>query len=79
MKMPHNRKGLKVCVYVHGSSPQEHDPRKHDWRPIVCRKKGCLGFIKNCKTEIVHKFKTKEDIRKMIAYLRKLKEHGEVI
>jgi len=71
--MTAGRTKLKVCVHVHGSSPAPHEARQHDWRPSSCRKMNCHGFLENCETGMVRKFKTKEDIRKMIAYLRRLK------
>ena len=64
---------LKHCVYIKGSSPQAHD-KPHDWRPTECRKKKCFGLLLDCEHSIIREINDKEKIKKMISYLRKLKE-----
>jgi len=71
--MTAGRTKLKVCVHVKSSSPQPHDPKQHDWRPSLCRKMNCHGYFEDCEHGIVRKFHTKEEIKQIIAYLRKLK------
>lgn len=68
---------MKVCVHVKSSSPQDSDPRKHDWRPTMCRKKNCHGLMIDCDHHIVRHIHDKEEVKKMISYLRKLKDEAE--
>jgi len=64
---------IAVCAFVRGSLPQTHDKRQHDHRPDQCRNRGCFGLLTDCEYKIVIHVNNRDDIRKMIGYLKKLK------
>jgi hypothetical protein len=68
---------IKVCAYVRGSSPHAKSIHQHDWRPRFCREQRCLGFLEECEHSEVRTITERNEIRKMIAYLQKLKKHTE--
>jgi hypothetical protein len=64
---------ITVCAFIKGSSPKAHEERQHDWRPKLCRDKGCYGVLVDCKSKSVVEMRNRDEIGKMIAYLKKIK------
>jgi len=69
---------LRVCPFIRSSSPHPHERHQHDFRPVKCKAKRCYGYLVDCEhgQEYRMSFKTNEEKRRIIAYLRKLKEMG---
>jgi hypothetical protein len=64
---------ITVCGFMKCSSPKLEDKRQHDWRPAKCREKGCYGILFDCESKHAIEIRNREEIKKAIAYIRKLK------
>ena len=65
---------ITVCGFIKCSSPKPHEKHQHDCRPEFCKKKGCYGVLVDCEHLMEEKIHGRENITKMIAYLRKIRK-----
>ena len=65
---------IKICAYIKGSSPKAHEKHQHDWRPKICRDRGCIGALLDCENKLMYTIKERAKIKEMLAYLKKIRE-----